>query len=98
MKKMIMVALVMIASTSAFAKIPYDVKVLSRARGIVYFKVNPEMIGASVEVYNEKGDLIYSDTVGSKKMLVDFFDEPSGSYTIHVIKNSKEEVIEYVRK
>jgi hypothetical protein len=98
MKKVMTVALVMMVSASVFAKDPHDVKVLSKMNEVVYFKVSSSMIGASIEVYNEKGQLIYSDQITSKRMLVDFFTEPSGSYTIHLIKDDKEEVIEYVKK
>jgi hypothetical protein len=98
MKKVMVAALVMMVSASVVAKNHHDIKVLSKMRDVVYFKVDAAMIGASMEVYNEHGDLIYSDTVGSKRTIVDFYDEPAGSYTIHVLKNGKEEVIEYVKK
>jgi hypothetical protein len=98
MKKMMMVALVMMASASVFGKNVQLVKVLSKQREIVYFKVDASMIGAALEVYNENGDLVYSEKVTTKRQIVDFFDEPSGSYTIHVMKDGKEEVIEYLRK
>jgi len=97
MKKMLMIALVMI-SASAFAKNSRPVKVLSKQLEIVYFKVNPTMIGATMEVYNANGDLVYSQTITSKKQIVDFFDEPSGSYTILVTKDGKEEVINYEKR
>lgn len=97
MKKMLMIALVII-SASAFAKNSHPVKVLSKQLEIVYFKVNPAMIGATMEVYNANGDLVYSQTIASKKQIVDFFDEPSGSYTILVTKDGKEEVINYEKR
>jgi hypothetical protein len=94
MKKMMLVALVMM-SASVFAKTPHPVKVVSKAHDVVYFKVAVEMVGASVEVYDETGKMIYSDKVAGKKMIVDFYAEPSGSYTIHVKLNGNDEVIEY---
>lgn len=98
MKKIMMVALVMMVSASVFAKNPQPVKVISKLKEVVYFKVNSTMIGASMEVYDANGHMIFSDKVSSKKMLVDFFTEPSGSYTIHVKKDGADEVIGYVKK
>ena len=98
MKKIVMVALVMMVSASVLAKTARPVKVLSKLREVVYFKVNTSLIGASMEVYDANGRMIFSNKVSSKKMLVDFFTEPSGSYTIHLKKDNVEEVIDYVKK
>ncbi|HEX8061121.1 MAG TPA: hypothetical protein VF473_09315 [Cyclobacteriaceae bacterium] len=98
MKKVMLVALVMMVSASVLSKNTHPVKVLSTAKEVVYFKVSPEMIGAIMEVYDENGHMIYNDTVTSKKMIVDFYAEPTGSYTIHIKKNGADEVIEYVKK
>ena len=95
MKKMMMVALVMMVSGSVLANNPAAVKVLSKAKDVVYFKVSCEMVGASLVIYDEAGNVIHSDVVTGKKMIVDFYAEPSGSYKIHVVKNGSEEVIEY---
>ncbi|MEI9921143.1 MAG: hypothetical protein WDO14_20455 [Bacteroidota bacterium] len=95
MKKMMMIALVMLISASAFAKTPHPVKVLSKSKDVVYFKVDCTMVGASMIVYDETGTMIYSAVVTGKKTIVDFYAEPSGSYTIHLKKDGADEVIEY---
>ena len=97
MKKMILIpALILMVSISAFAKkAPAPVKVVSRTMDVVYFKVSCEMIGASIEVIDENGNVINTAKVTDKKVIVDFYAEPSGNYTIHVVKNSKNEAINY---
>jgi hypothetical protein len=94
MKKMLMVALVMM-SASVFAKNPHHVKVISKMNEVVYFKVDNSMVGAFIEIYDNNGALIHSDKVTGKRMIVDFYAEPSGSYKIHVHLNGSDQVIEY---
>jgi hypothetical protein len=99
MKKILIPALMMIVSVAAFAKkAPAPVKVVSRTMDVVYFKVSCEMIGASIEVMDADGNTILSSKVTDKKVIVDFYAEPSGSYTIHVVKNNKDESISYNKK
>ena len=86
-------AVVMMISTVAFAKNP--VKVMSKSNDVVYFKVASSMVGASMVVFDETGKMIYSAVLTGKKTIVDFYAEPSGSYTIRLKKNGEEQVIDY---
>jgi hypothetical protein len=95
MKKLMLVALVMMISAVSFAKTPHPVKVVSKSKDIVYFKVTSSMVGASMVVFDETGKMIYSAVLTGKKTIVDFYAEPSGSYKIRVKKNGEEEVIDY---
>lgn len=93
---MLIPALTLMMSVAAFASKPENpVKVVSRKMDVVYFKVSCEMIGASMEVVDENGKVIFTDKVTDKKVLVDFYAEPSGLYTIHVQKNDKNEEITF---
>lgn len=96
---MLIPALVLMMSVVAFAGKPEDpVKVVSRKMDVVYFKVSSEMIGASMEVFDSNGKMIHSEKVTDKKVLVDFYAEPSGVYTIHVQKNDKNEEITFTKE
>lgn len=91
-----MIALVMMTGAAAYANKPGSpVKVVSKAMDVVYFKVSADMIGASIEVYDANGKLIDSTTVTDNKVIVDFFAEPSGEYTIHVKKENNDNTISY---
>ena len=93
-----MVALVLMMSASAFANKPgAHVKVVSKTMDVVYFKVSCDMIGASMEVYDANGTMIHTEKVTDKKVIVDFYAEPSGVYTIHVQKNGNDESIVYTK-
>lgn len=97
MKKMMLIpALVLMLSAAAFANKPQDpLKVVSTKLDVVYFKVSCELIGASMEVLDQTGKVIYTEKVTDHKVLVDFYAEPSGVYTIHVQKDGKNEEIVY---
>jgi hypothetical protein len=98
MKKLMMIpALILAMNAAAFSKKTHEtpVKVLSTRMDVVYFKVSCEMIGASMEVYDANGNMIYTEKVTDHKVLVDFYAEPSGSYTIHIKKGGRDETISY---
>jgi hypothetical protein len=97
MKKMMMIAAVVLTfSASAFATKPaHLVKVVSKQMDVVYFKVSCDMIGADIEVLDDNGNVIYSAKVTDHKVLVDFYAEPSGSYTIHVKKDGNDRSIDF---
>lgn len=95
MKNIIIAALVILASTSAFASDPSSVKVVSKKLDVVYFKVSEDLIGAEIEVQDWTGKVIHTEKVIEKKVLIDFYAEPSGEYTIVVKKNGKSEEISY---
>lgn len=93
---MLTAALVMTLSAAAFAKKPEDpLKVVSMSLDVVYFKVSSDLIGASMEVFDQNGKMIHTEKVKDHKVLVDFYAEPSGTYTIHVQKGAKNEDIIY---
>jgi hypothetical protein len=96
MKKIAMIVLVLMVGAAAYAKKPGNpVKVVSKTMDVVYFKVSADMIGASIEVYDANGKMIDSTTVTDHKVIVDFYAEPSGEYTIHVKKDSNDNEIVY---
>ena len=98
-KLMTIAALVFAVSASAFASKPSsDVKVVSKSMDVVYMKVSNEMIGAEIEIQDSTGKVIYTTSVTEKKVLIDFYAEPSGEYTIKVKKDTKEESISYSKE
>jgi hypothetical protein len=93
-----MIPALVLMSVVAFASKPENpVKVVSRTLDVLYFKVSTDMIGANMEVYDETGKMILSEKVTDKKVLLDFFAEPSGTYTIRVRKGNNDEQITYTK-
>ncbi|MBL7871241.1 MAG: hypothetical protein JNM78_06505 [Cyclobacteriaceae bacterium] len=85
--------------TMAFTKeeLP-SIKVLSTKRHILYFKSSREMIGATIEVQNERHQLVATEQVEETKTIIDFFYLPPGAYTVKVKKGEVEVDIEYINE
>jgi len=79
------------------AKGPASIKVLSVKSDIFYFKVDKELIGATIEVYNAKGELLITDAVRHQKTIVDFYNEAPGNFTIKIKKGEMEEEFLYIK-
>ncbi len=56
------------------------------------------MRGAEVRVFYSNGDLVTSQRLRKRKMIIDFCDAKSGEYTIVVEKGKSKEEFHYVRK
>lgn len=96
MKKIvILAALVLSMSASAFAIKPATVKVVSRNCDLVYFKVSEDMIGADIAIHDSMGHVIHTTNITDKRVIVDFYAEPSGDYKIVVKKNDHIQEISY---
>ena len=73
----------------------HHVSVVSMSRELFHFKVDKAFMGATVEVYDEAGELVGTDLVLKKHMIVDFFNRKAGLYTIKVIKSGVTEEFQY---
>lgn len=58
-------------------------------KDILILKAGKPFMGATVEVHDASGTLIATSYIHKRKMIIDFYDIPYGSYTIKVIKNKK---------
>lgn len=74
------------------------IKVRSTKLDIFYFKVDKAFIGAVVNVYSPAGDLILSNPIRHHKVIIDFYVEEPGEYTIKIRKDGVEEVFTYIKK
>ena len=67
-------------------------------KGVFVVKTEKRLIGAKIEVFSEKGELITAQTMQKRKMIIDFGDTRNGSYTIKVTKGDVVEEFQYVKK
>jgi hypothetical protein len=70
----------------------------SKYKDLFTFKTDKELIGAQVEVYNSSGELITSNSLQKRKMIIDFGDAVFGTYTIRIIKGDELKEFKYVKK
>lgn len=98
MKNSVLVLLIsMMLGTMAFTKEEEpSIKILSTKRHILYFKCSEDLIGATIEVENERHQSVVTEHVDEAKKIVDFFFLPPGTYTVRVKKDEVEVDIEYI--
>lgn len=70
----------------------------SKYKDLFTLKTDKEFIGAQVEVYNSSGELITSNSLQRRKMIIDFGDAVFGTYTIRIIKGDELQEFTYVKK
>src|SRR5262245_33808884 len=63
----------------------------SKYNNLFVFKVGREFKGATIEVYYSNGDLVASQPLSKRKMIINFCDVKPGTYLIRVKKNSNVE-------
>lgn len=96
MKKVLLALAALMMSVGVFAKKDQPaLRKVSERLDIVYLKVSCPMLGGTIEVYNAAGLLIHSQTITGHKVIVDFYAEPSGNYTIQVRRDNILEQVQY---
>lgn len=70
----------------------------SRHKNLFMFKAERKFLGASVEVYYTNGDLVTSQKLEKRKMIIDFCDVKFGEYTIRLKKGNEIQEYHYVKK
>jgi len=89
-------ASVAVFGTSAKAALVHVVS--SKQKDLFVFKVNKSWQGARVEVLAVNGECINRQRLMKRKMIINFCDMKSGSYTIKVKKNNRIEEFQFVKK
>lgn len=67
-------------------------------KNLFTFKTGKELVGGQVEIYNSKGELITSQSLQKRKMVIDFDDAHFGAYTIKIVKGKAEREFRYIKK
>jgi hypothetical protein len=71
------------------------VSILSVSSSIIYFKVDKIFIGAELEIEDERGNLVATEIILHKKVIVDFYFKTAGKYRIRIKKGTFEETFMY---
>lgn len=98
MGKFVSVLLLVVATAPGSYADPGPVKVLSTKREIFYFKVAKELIGARVEVFDLKGNKLAVDSIARKRVIIDFYYDQPGTYTIKITKGEVLESFNYIKQ
>jgi hypothetical protein len=99
MKKAVLIGLViLIMATPILARSKDPKAESSRNKNLFTFKADRKFLGAQVEVIYGNGEVLTSQTLSKRKMLIDFSDMKSGSYMIRVKKGSEVQEFAYEKK
>jgi hypothetical protein len=98
MKKTAFLLSMMIVTTVAFSngiRKGHQVHVLSVRLSVAHLKLSREFVGATLEIYSENGELILSQVVHERKVLIDFDNQKEGIYKIKIKKGEEQAEINY---
>ena len=97
--KLILLSLLFISSGYASTAEAIDsIGPASKHKNVFVFKTEKKFVGALVEVYNSKGELITSQSLKKRKMVIDFGGVKVDTYTIRIIKGNAKQEFKYTKK
>ena len=89
----------LILSSSLYATAEaIDVTEPPREKNLFMLKAEKDLVGAQVEIYNASGELITTQSLQKRKMVIDFGDAGLGLYTIKVVKGESKQEYKYLKK
>jgi hypothetical protein len=89
----ILVILGALATKTAFGKEVSLVK--TKNKNLFVLRVNKDYDGATVEVFYASGEVVLSQKLKKKKVIIDFCNSKTGAYTIRVVKGDMRKEFQY---
>lgn len=69
-----------------------------KSKSIFVFKAHKKFEGAKVDVLSPEGNVITSQKLQKRKMIIDFADVREGTYTIRLSKGGAKQEFQYEKK
>jgi hypothetical protein len=92
------IALTGLGISAVAAKPGKPIHVLSTKRYLFHFRLDKNLVGAKVEVWDECNTPVCSEMAAHTRNIIDFFELPAGRYTIRITKEKQEFFFAYVNK
>lgn len=89
----ILVILGALATKTAFGKEVSLIK--TKNKNLFVLRINNDYVGATVDVLSSNGDVVLSQKLQKKKVIVDFCNSKSGAYTIRIVKGDLRKEFQY---
>ena len=67
-------------------------------KNLFTLKTDKQFVGAQVAIYNSQGELITSQSLQKRKMIIDFGEARTGTYTIKIEKGQQHQEFTYIKK
>ena len=101
MKTLITILVVLVTFTNpVLAAKPGEAIIIghSKNKNLFVFKTEKKFIGATIEIYTSSGELLTSQNLHKRKMIIDFGPLMKDTYTIRVVKGEAMREYQYVKK
>jgi hypothetical protein len=101
MKPMMRILLILITLSALTTKsvMAADVsEIKTKYPHLFVLKANRKYAGATVEIYYSNGDLVTTQKIEKRRMVIDFCDTKYGEYTIRVVKGNEKKEFQYIKK
>jgi flagellar hook assembly protein FlgD len=69
----------------------------TKHRTFFVFKAQKKFVGATVEIYASNGDLLTTQNLERRKMVIDFGSVTTDTYTIRIIKGDARREYQYIK-
>jgi hypothetical protein len=67
-------------------------------KSLFVYRAQKNMVGAQVEIFSSNGELLTTQTLYKKKMVIDFDSARFGNYTIRITKGINTKEFHYTKK
>ena len=92
----LMVILGALLAKSALAGNPREIK--TKYPHLFVVKSDRKYAGGTVDIYYSNGDLVTSQIISRRRMVIDFCDTKQGDYIIRVVKGDQKHEFRYTKK
>src|SRR5688572_21243723 len=97
--RILLVLIVILSALIAKSAMAADVRqIKTKYSHLFVLKANRKYAGATVEVYYSNGDLVTTQKIEKRRMIIDFCDTRYGEYTIRVVRGNEKKEFQYVKK
>lgn len=94
MKTRVIAMMIMAAVTFSVTAGPED----PSGKDVFVVKTEKKYLGAKVQVFNEAGELLATQTLRNRKVVIDFGNVKEGTYTIRLSKDNKTKEFYFEKK
>src|SRR5689334_6376123 len=102
MKTLLIASFLVLAMTSSFAtevtRGESGSTASSRNKNLFVFKAKKKFVGATVEIYTSNGEMITSQHLQKRRMIISFSDVQYDTYTIRIAKGNNAKEFQYIKK
>lgn len=86
-------------TTNSLAAMPNDETIIGHGKNksLFVFRAKKKFVGATVEVYSSKGKLVTAQSLNKRKMIIDFGDVSTDTYTIRLVKGASTKEYRFIK-